>query len=64
MDHKLEQSIIKSFLLGSSVILKFDANSKLGPDLIPGDPHKQSTNGSMLAGIIARQNLIIGNSLE
>ena len=51
-------------MAGSSVILQLDANSKLGPNLIPGDPHNQSTNGSMLAGIIARQNLVIGNSLR
>jgi exonuclease III len=62
--NNLEQAIIKSQLIGASVIIEFDANSKLGPELLPGDPHQQSTNGSMLAGIITRQNLIIGNSLS
>ena len=38
--------------------------SKLGPDLIPNDPHQQTKNGLILAGIISRQNLIIGNSLD
>ena len=36
---KLEQAIIKSNLSGSSTIIEFDANSKLGPELIPRDPH-------------------------
>ena len=48
----------------SLAILEFDANSKLGPTLIPSDPHSQSVNGKMLAGIISRQNLIIGNRLN
>ena len=55
--------IIKAQLAGASVILELDANSKLGPELIPGDPHMQTANGSFLAGIISRQNLIIGNSM-
>ena len=62
--NKLEQAIIKSHLLGCSVILEFDANSKLGPTLIPDDPHNQSANGKILEGIITRQGLILGNSLE
>lgn len=44
------------------MILEFYANSKLGPALIPGDPYQQTINGKTLAGIIERQNLIIGNS--
>ena len=43
----LEEEIIKSEMLGISVIIEMDSNSKLGPDLIPKDPHKQSANGKM-----------------
>ena len=38
-----------------------DANSKLGPDLIAGDMHEQSDNGKVLADIIKRHDLIVGN---
>ena len=60
----LEEEIMKSQLAGKSTIIQLDANSKLGPDLVPGDKHEQSANGSLLAGIIARHSLIIGNSLN
>ena len=38
-----------------------DANSKLGPELIPRDPHKMSPDGVVLASIVKRQNLIVVN---
>ena len=41
-----------------------DANSKLGPDYIPGDKHPQSDNGRLLAGVIERHSLLIGNAHE
>ena len=39
-------------------------NSKLGPKYIPNDPHELSPNGSLLAAIIERQNLIVGNGSQ
>ena len=48
----LEEEIIKAELLGVSVIIEMDSNSKLGSDFIPADPHQQSANGKILAGII------------
>ena len=39
-------------LAGTLVCLELDANSKLGKDLIQGDPHSQSKNGEMLARVI------------
>ena len=59
----LEEEIIKAELAGASVILEIDANSKLGPHIVPGDKHSQSENGKLLAGIIKRQKLVVGNSL-
>ena len=55
---------LKAEMAGKSIIIEVDANSKLGPDLIPGNKHQQSDNGRILTGVIKRQNLIIGNSLK
>ena len=38
----LEEEVAKADLAGKSVIIQLDANSKLGPDLVPGDKHQQS----------------------
>ena len=40
-----------------------DANGKLGPELVPGDPNKQSKNGKVLSDIIEKHALVIGNAL-
>ena len=59
----LEEEVIKAELAGKSIIIEMDANAKLGPDLIHGDKHQQSENGRLLADIVGRHGLIIGNSL-
>ena len=38
----LEQEIIKAELLGKSIFIEMDSNSKLGSSMIPNDPHVQS----------------------
>ena len=60
----LEQEIIKAELQGKSIFIEMDSNSKLGPEFIPRDPHKQSVNGKVLAGIIHRHGLIVANGLK
>ena len=60
----LEQQIIKAELHGKSMIIQMDSNSKLGPEIIPHDPHNQSQNGAILAGIIERHGLVVANSLR
>ena len=40
------------------------ANSKLGPDIIKGDPHAQSDNGKILAGIVKRNALYVMNNSD
>ena len=60
----LEQEIVKAEIEGKSIMIEMDANSKLGPKLIPGDMHEQSENGRVLADIIERHGLIIGNAME
>ena len=58
----LEQEIVKAELDGKSILIELDANSKLGPQYIPGDMHCQTENGKLLAGIIDRLGLVIGKS--
>ena len=60
----LEEELIKAELAGKTVFIEIDANSKLGCQIIPKDKHKQTPNGRLLAGVINRQRLIVGNSLE
>ena len=45
----LEKEVAKAELLGKSIIIEMDSNSKLGTDWIPADPHPQSPNGRLLA---------------
>ena len=57
----LEEEINKAEMLGKSIIIEMDANSKLGPGLIKSDPHPQSSNGFLLANIISRHSLVVLN---
>ena len=57
----LEAEIVKSQLSGKSTIIEIDANSKLGPEHIPNDPHKMSANGRVLSSIIKRHAPIVAN---
>ena len=60
----LEEEIVKAELAGKSIFIEMDANSKLGNTLIPGDMHKQSDNGKILAGILERHSLMLGNNMD
>ena len=60
----LEVEIVKSELAGKSTIIEMDANTKLGPDHIPNDPHPMSSNGKILSKIITRHALIVANGTE
>ena len=60
----LETEIEKAELAGKSIIIEMDANSKLGPDHIPEDPHPMSPNGLLLSGIIKRHALFVANGSE
>ena len=60
----LETEIEKAELGGKSILIEMDANAKLGPNLIPGDPHVMTPNGALLAAIVERHNLIIANGSE
>ena len=58
----LEAEVVKAQCTGKSVIIQIDSNSKLGPEIIPNDPHKMSPNGKQLARIIDNHALIVANS--
>ena len=60
---RLDVEVKSSRMVGAMICIHMDANSKLGPTLIPNDPHSQSPNGRILAGIIERNLLMVGNSL-
>ena len=60
----LEEEISKAELAGCSIMLCFDANSKMGPQHIQGDPHPQSENGKVLEGIFERHAISVANGLR
>ena len=59
----LDQEVGKAHLEGISVYISMDANSKLGPEYIPGDLHNMSKNGEVLSEIIEKNALIVANGL-
>ena len=58
----LEEEINKAEMQGKDILIQADANSKLGPEIIKGDPHKQTPNGKLLASIMNRHALVVINS--
>jgi len=60
----LEEEVVKAEMAGRSVLISFDANSKMGSKHIPGDPHEMSDNGKIMEGLLARHALIVANGLE
>ena len=59
---KLEEEVIKAKINDKAVMIQMDANSKLGPHVIKGDPHSQSDNGKILNDIIERNALVVINA--
>ena len=60
--HALEEEIEKAKSSEKAVYIQLDANCKLGPQVIQGDPHAQSDNGKILSGIIERNALCVINN--
>jgi hypothetical protein len=58
----LEEEIVKAKSSEKAVYIQLDANSKLGPQVIQGDPHAQSDNGKILSGIIEKNELCVINN--
>ena len=61
---KLEEEVEKAKISNKAVLVQMDANSKLGPQIIKGDPHRQSDNGKILSEVINRNALVVMNSVE
>ena len=60
----LEKEVARAELMGRDVIIQMDSNSKLGSEFITGDPHKQTQNGNILAGVLDRHGLIVANGIS
>ena len=60
----LEEEIVRAKVSNKSIIIQLDANSKLGKNIIPGDPHDQTPNGAALAEIVNRHALTVVNSIR
>ena len=58
----LEEEIVKAKSSEKLVYIQMDANSKLGPAMIKGDPHAQSDSGKTLTAIIKRNALCVVNN--
>ena len=62
--NKLDFEVKSSFMAGTLVCIEMDANSKLGPGIIPGDPEEQSKNGKLLEKIINDNDLVVVNGTD
>ena len=60
----LEEEIMRAKVSNKSIIIQLDVNSKLGKNIIPGDPHDQTPNGAALAEIVNRYALTVVNSIR
>ena len=61
---KLDEEIKSAKVSGSMICIEMDANSKLGPDIIPGDPEPQSRNGKSLMNLVEENGLIVVNGTD
>ena len=61
---KLDEVVKTAKLAGALICMELDANSKLGPSIIPGDPHSQSKNGKLLAELLSEKGLIVVNGTK
>ena len=59
----LDEEIALAELEGKYILIAMDANAKLGPEYIQGDPQKQSQNGKVMGGIIERHALCVANGI-
>jgi hypothetical protein len=60
----LEEEIQLTLDAGCMLCWETDANAKMGPDYIKGDPHEITPNGKLLLSLIERHNLVIVNGTD
>ena len=59
---RLDFEIKSAKVAGSLICIEMDSNSKLGSNIIPGDPKPQSENGKLLERIVIENDLIVVNA--
>ena len=62
--NRLDQEVKSAMLAGTAVCIELDANSKLGPDIVPGDPDVKSRNGKLLEKVIDDNDLVVVNGTQ
>ena len=62
--NRIDVEIKSAMLSGALICIEMDANSKLGPGIIKGDPKEQSKNGKLLEQVINDNNLVVVNGTE
>ena len=62
--NRLDLEVKSAQLAGTLICMELDANSKLGPKLIPEDPKEQSKNGELLEKVIVENDLIVVNGTD
>ena len=62
--HQLDLEIKKAQLAGCLICIEMDSNAKLGPAIIPGDPHPQSENGKPLNKVVGENDLVVVNGKD
>ena len=61
---KMDEEIKSAQMAGTLICIEMDANSKMGSEIIPGDPNHQSRNGKYLQKMIEENNLICVNGTD
>ena len=62
--NKIDLEVKSAMLAGALICIEMDANSKLGPGIIKGDPKEQSKNGKLLEKVVNDNNLVVVNGTE
>ena len=62
--NRIDQEVKGSKLAGALVCLEMDANAKLGPEIIKGDPKEKSKNGRLLERVVVENDLVVVNGME
>ena len=61
---KLQEEIVKAQSNQKAVYIQMYYNSKLGPKIIPGDPHAPSETGKIITGKNQRNALVVINNFK
>ena len=61
---KLYEVVKSAKIAGTLICIELDANSKLGPAVIPGDPKRQSKNGKLILEVLKENSLTVVNGTD